>query len=167
MPKIIDRQTFVITANTFNMNTAVPAANPTASIINLPLVLRFAADSLIVKQISYSPSAATPDAGDMLLIYCNLTNDKLIASIPNGSSNVIPLAAHHDDYFSLSNTFQSGTLVLQIQSGTIPALIYYSSDPQPLISLQNPQKTYGILSLTIEFQKHAREGTGYQQFEYS
>lgn len=167
MREVIDRQTFIITANTFNM-TSTGGANNIPSIVTLPMNLRFAADSLIIKQISYSPITAAQDVGDMLLIWCNLTNDGMIASIPNGASNMIPLTSHHADFFSLTNTFQYGNLVLQIQSGSYdPANGFnYSYNPGALISTQNPQQTFGILSLTVEFLRHARDNDGYQEYEY-
>lgn len=145
MKEIIDRQTLIITVNLFPFDSP---ANPSS--VNIPINLRFSADALIIKQVSYSPNSNNADTGDMILVWCNITNDNLIAVIPNGSSNVIPLSATHDDCFMINNTFQTGTMILQFMSGEDSAPPFYYN-PTPLIS--NIQQTFGIISLTIQFVK--------------
>ena len=77
MTNIIDRQTLVFS---FNLNTLLP------STANVPINLRFAADEIVLKSLSYSSSAA--DVGDMVQVWCSKTNDNLI-TFPNGILSVM------------------------------------------------------------------------------
>lgn len=148
MTNIIDRQTFIISVNLF---TFAPGPPEVPSQVTLPMNLRFAADELIVKSIAYSTRNASNDIEDTIQIWCNITNDNLIGSFPNS----LNIQVQHDDHFRLNNTFQTGNLVLQFQQTATgnPA----SYQPQPLISSQNPQQTFGKVSITIEFVKLAQK----------
>ncbi len=141
---IIDRQTFVISVNCF---TFVPGPPEVPSQVTLPMNLRFAADELILKSISYHPLEGKNDLSDTVQIWCNKTNDGLIGSFSNSNNFTV----RHDEHFRISNTFQSGNFVLQFQGtdGGGPA----SYNPQPLISSQVAQRTFGTVVLTIEFVK--------------
>ncbi len=151
MRDIIDRQTFVISANlqTLNTVTTIP------SIINVPMNLRFAADELVLKSISYSPLDGTNDVTNIIQIWCNITNDNLIASFGNDLSQ----SYQHNEHFRLNNTFQTGNLILQFlgTDGSIDNVPNFQSiasyNPQRLISTQLPQRTFGVVVLTIEFLK--------------
>jgi len=52
--------------------------------------MRFSADELIVKNITYNraipPNQASQDIADIVQIWCNITNDGLIGSFPNGNN---------------------------------------------------------------------------------
>ena len=162
MSNITDRQTVVISINCFNFATVVnipPIPNvETKSQVQVPLNLRFAADELIVKNISYNgaipPNETIADVTDVVQIWCNVTNDGIIGTFPNGGNGAIPICCYHDSHFRLNNTFQTGNLILQLQqtgSGN-PA----SCGPQPLISALAEQTTFGIVSITLEFVKHSK-----------
>ena len=73
MTNVIDRQTVV-----FSINLALLLP----SVAQIPMNLRFAADELVLKSITYSPGIG--DVGDMVQIWCSLTNDNLIGTFPNG-----------------------------------------------------------------------------------
>ncbi len=144
MHNIIDRQTFVISINLFTFTGLVAAQ------VSLPMNLRFAADELILKSISYRPVTGTNDVDDSVQIWCNITNDGLIGSFSNTNN----FTYHHDEHFRISNNFQTGNFVLQFQSTDLGAPASYN--PQPLINLQNPQRSFGVTVLTIEFVKFAK-----------
>ena len=146
MATVIDRQTLVISVN---LNTMTLINTP--SEIQVPVNLRFAADELIFKWLSYKAVAANGDTDDVVQIWCNVTNDGIIGSFPNNSAvNQGP-----DAHFTLNNTFQTGYLVFQFQqTAAYNPPFYYN--PQPLISAQNPSHTRGILSFTIEFVKYLK-----------
>src|SRR5690606_28444963 len=84
------------------------------SIVQLPMNLRFAADELIVKSISYAnPNwAVAPDIADVVLIWCNITNDNLI---PNSGQSAIPVCTNPNAHFRMANSFQTGNFILQFQ----------------------------------------------------
>ena len=68
-----------------------------------PVNLRFAADELILKSLTYNSDAAHPDANDDLVqIWCNITNDGLITAFPNNST----FNQQYNTHFRLNNTFQ-------------------------------------------------------------
>ena len=138
MTNVIDRQTVVFS---INLATLLP------SVAQIPMNLRFAADELVLKSITYSPGAVA-DAGDMVQIRCGITNDNLIGSFPNG----IGQNYQHDEHFRLSNSFQTGNITFQFQT---TATFYYN--PQTLISVGalGPVvgNTKGIVSFTVEFLK--------------
>ena len=138
MTNVIDRQTVV-----FSINLALLLP----SIAQIPMNLRFAADELVLKSITYSPGVV-PDVDDMVQIWCSLTNDNLIGTFPNG----IGLSYQHDEYFRFRNSFQTGNITFQFQTTINGAPFYYN--PQALISpgavLGN---TKGIVSFTVEFLK--------------
>jgi len=151
MNNIIDRQTIVIS---ININELI--LNTDSSIVTIPLNLRFAANELIVKMISYNILSGSDDIPDVIQIFCNITNDNLIASFVNDSAT----NDRYNTHFTISNSFQTGNFVLQLQSTDleIDNLLnfmspYYSINPQRLISAQNPQRTFGTVVLTIEFLK--------------
>ncbi len=156
MSNISDRQTIVISVNMFTMTGAVNSE------VSLPMNLRFAADELAVKNISYcgaiSPNQAINDIQDIIQIWCNQTNDGIIGTFPNsgdiGVAGVIT-STQHNEHFRLNNTFQTGNLVLQFQQtgagGQFNALASYL--PQPLISALAAQTTFGIVTITLEFLK--------------
>ena len=113
--------------------------------------LRFAADELVLKSIIYSPGAAL-DVGDMVQIWCSLTNDNLIGTFPND----IGQSYQHDEHFRLSNSFQTGNITFQFQTTIGPAAPFYYN-PQALISVAAlvpvVGNTKGIVSFTVEFLK--------------
>jgi len=159
MSNIIDRQTFVISVN---LNTlTLLNVPPLQSIVTLPMNLRFSADELVLKNITYNAVEGNDHLEDAIQIYCNITNDNLIGVFPNTVSN----SYYHDEHFRISNSFQNGNFVLEFQGtdGTIndalpnpPGLLIgpvASYLPQRLISSQNPQLTTGVVNLTIEFLK--------------
>ena len=138
MTNVIDRQTVV-----FSINLALLLP----SVAQIPMNLRFAADELVLKSITYSPGAVL-DVGDMVQIWCSLTNDNLIATFPNG----VGLSYQHDEYFRLSNSFQTGNITFQFQTTINGAPFYYN--PQTLISVGAVVgNTKGIVSFTVEFLK--------------
>lgn len=155
MSDIIDRQTFVISVN---LSTFVPAPTEVPSIVNLPMNLRFAADELVLKSIVYHPPQAGADVRDTIQIWCNVTNDNLIGFFTNTAA----FGVQHDEHFRISNTFQTGNFQLQFQ-GTDGSLDNAAPNPhygppgsynsQRLISNQNPQRTFGVVVMTIEFLK--------------
>ncbi len=160
MREIIDRQTFLISVNMFNFNTGV---NRVSSQVNLPMNLRFAADELVLKHISYNsaipPNQATADINDMVQIWCNITNDNLIGSFTNSGPNSLPVNVTLNNHFTISNYFQTGNFVLSFQQTGSTAASY---NPQPLISSQGAppaplvQTTFGVVAITIEFLKHSK-----------
>ena len=111
--------------------------------------LRFSADTLVLKSVIYE-FGAVGDIDDPVQIWCDVTNDNLIGAFPNN----IRGSYHHNEQFSISNTFQTGNFVLQFQQ-TGPGNPA-SYNPQPLISSLAAQHTYGTVILTIEFLKHAK-----------
>ena len=141
---VIDRQTFVFSVN-------LNALNP--SQIQTPVNLRFVAHELILKSLSYSTVNATPDAKNLVQIWCNLTNDGLLTSFPNNQV----LCTFPDLHFTLNNNFQAGNIIFQFQKTTAynDPLFY---NPQPLISdVTAPVNvTRGIVSFTIEFVKYLK-----------
>lgn len=153
---IVDRQTFVISVNLNTLNESLVV--PLASQVNLPMNLRFAADELIVKSIAYHTKPGTADVEDTVQIWCNITNDGLIGAFPNTSA----LSYQHNEHFRISNSFQNGNFVLQFQGtdGSIDNVPNFGSvasyNPQRLISAQNPQRTFGVVVITIEFVKLAK-----------
>ena len=76
MTNVIDRQTVV-----FSINLALLLP----SVAQIPMNLRFAADELVLKSLTYSPGGVA-DVGDMVQIWCSLTNDNLMGTFPNGLS---------------------------------------------------------------------------------
>lgn len=151
MSNIIDRQTFVISTPLDILTGAIP------SIVELPMNLRFAADELILKSISYAnPNAlASQDVMDVVQIWCNITNDGLIGSFPNSGPSAIPVVSNPNTHLRLSNSFQTGNFILQFQvtDGAPYFLNNASFNPQSLISSQVPQRTFGTVVLTVEFVK--------------
>lgn len=148
MNSILDRQTFVISVNMFNLSGVLDPS--ILSQVSLPMNLRFAANELRVKSIAYHVLHDTNDVEDIIQIWCNQTNDGLIATFPNS----INFQVQHDEHFRLNNSFQTGNFTLQFQSTDLgnPA----SFNPQSLISSQNPQRTFGTVSITVEFVKLAK-----------
>ena len=139
MTNVIDRQTVV-----FSINLALLLP----SVAQIPMNLRFAADELVLKSLTYSPGAVA-DVDDMVQIWCSLTNDNLIGSFPNG----IGQSYQHDEHFRLSNSFQTGNITLQFQTTIGPAAPFYYN-PQALISPGAVVgNTKGIVSFTVEFLK--------------
>ena len=136
MTNIADKQTFVISTALILMN---PANKP--SQVQLPMNLRFAADELILKSITYNNNVSIfPDISNTVGIWCNVTNDGLIGSFPNSNN----ASFYHNEHFRINNTFQTGNFVLQfLQTDTSNTSTY---NPQALISAQNPQETFGTLT---------------------
>ena len=135
MSRIVNRQSFVFSLN-FDGD-----ARP--SIIQTNLHLRFQADEMVVKSITYSIEDAFPDVSEGIQIWCNIANDNLIGSFPN-KINSTQSPSHH----FLVNKFQSGSFVLEFQE----TFQEYSYSPQPLISSQN--FTFGTVCVAIEFIKY-------------
>lgn len=135
---IIDRQTLVF---------SIDLSNEGADATQTPMNLRFAADELILKSISYN-NVGNADTDDVVQIWCNITNDQLIGSFPNNTAVFLALNSH----FQISNKFQVGVFELQFQQtkNNEPGGICYN--PQPLIGAS----TQGIVVLTIEFVKYAK-----------
>ncbi len=133
MTNVVDRQTFVF---------SIDFATATTSQINTSINLRFAADELILKGISYNVAPATDTEG-VVQIWCNLTNDNLIGSFPNNVAVFQNLNSH----FRLNNTFQTGNLLLQFQQTGLDTVFHYNPE-----ALDNGS-TLGVVALTIEFIK--------------
>lgn len=135
---VVDRQTIVLS---FNLTTLLP------SIAEVPINLRFKADELVVKSLSYSLDAVA-DVPNMVQIWCNKTVDNLIATFPNA----IPISVHHDTHFRLSNSLQNETITIEFQKTQFSAPSF--QNPQQLISPGNAVgDTKGIVCLTLEFLK--------------
>lgn len=156
---IVDRQTFVISINCDTFNDA--AAIPIPSRVILPMTLRFPADEIILKSISYHPviaGGAVTDIDDVIQIWCNITNDNLIGAFPNTNC----FCYQHNEHFRINNTFQNGNFELQLlgTDGSINNVPNYASiasyNPQRFISSQVPLRTKGTVILTIEFVKLAK-----------
>jgi len=98
MSNIQDRQTVVFT---INLATLLPSK------AIIPMNLRFAADELVLKSLTSSPS----DVADAVQIWCDRTIDGMIGVFANG----IGLTYQHDEHFRISNSFQSGNIVFQFQ----------------------------------------------------
>lgn len=152
MNNIIDRQTLIFSVNLDTFNPAGVLAQ-----VEIPISLRFPADELIVKSITYNPKEGAADLSDSVQIACNITNDNLIAAFPNKN----PFTQQHEDHFKISGTFQNGIFMLQFQGtdGSLDNVPNFKSPlgsclPQRLISSQNPQRTKGTVILTIEFIRH-------------
>ena len=116
---IVDRQTFVISVNfaALWINPATRLGNP--SQVSLPMNLRFAADELILKTISYSNGSGVPDTANFAQIWCNVTNDNLIGAFPN--NELVSTYFFLDQHCSISNAFQTGNLVFQFQNTSLGA----------------------------------------------
>jgi len=74
MSVVIDRQTIIFSVNMSSIDT-----------ISTPMNLRFAADELILKSISYNV-ASRVDTPTVVQIWCNITNDNLIGTFPNNTA---------------------------------------------------------------------------------
>src|SRR3954464_588111 len=122
MNNIVDRQTFIFSVN---LNGLDPSQ------IVTPVNLRFAADELILKSLTYNAVAAHADTDDVVQIWCDRTNDGLIASFTNNSI----VNQFHNEHFRLSNTFQTGNITFQFQQTTAYTAPFYYN-PQALISAQ-------------------------------
>ncbi len=150
---IADRQVVIISVNLFTFTGAFPSQ------VSLPMALRFAADEVIVKNISYngaiSPNQATADIADVVQIWCDKTNDGIIGSFPNCGDPAVPISCQHNDKFRLNNTFQTGNFMLQFQQSGAGGMFstVASYNPQPLISALAAQTTFGVVSITLEFIK--------------
>ncbi|HRP37330.1 MAG TPA: hypothetical protein PLS50_05990 [Candidatus Dojkabacteria bacterium] len=142
-----DSQTFIISINCSTFNT-----NGDVSQVTLPMNLRFAADMLVLKSIAYNARHGNQaDENDMVQIWCNITNDQIIGSFPNAGTSNIPVSTYLNSHYRLNNSFQTGNLVFQLQQTDGAGTASYN--PQALISLQNQQRTFGVVTLTIEFVK--------------
>ena len=77
-------------------------------------------------------------------------------------SNANNFTVRHDEHFTISNSFQTGNLILQFQGtdGSLNNVPDYgnpgSHNPQRLISNQSPKRTFGTVVLTIEFVKYGK-----------
>jgi hypothetical protein len=147
MRDIIDRQTFVICVDLFSLAVANGKA-----IIQSPMNLRFAADELILKSLMYNVVASTPDTDDAVQIWCNITNDNLLTAFPNNTA----VLQYPDLHFKLSNTFQTGNLVLQFQQTASNPSFFYNPQPPIVDPVTGTSNTNGLLSITIEFIKYAK-----------
>ena len=137
MTNVIDRQTVVIS---INFATLLPSQ------AIVPLNLRFSADEIVLKSLTYSFTVG--DLVDAVQIWCDKTCDGLITSFPNG----ISLNYQHNEHFRLTNTFQTGNIVFQFQTTANGSSIF--SNPQTLISPGAVVgNTKGIVSFTVEFLK--------------
>jgi hypothetical protein len=144
MREIIERQTLVFS---IDMNTLAVANQ---SQIQTAVNLRFAADELVLKSLAYTEVAGTPDADDMVQIWCNITNDGLLTAFPNN----IGFLQQLDNHFTINNTFQTGNITFQFQQTANGAPFYYN--PQAPIAAAGVSNTNGILSFTLEFLKHSK-----------
>jgi hypothetical protein len=141
MNHIIDRQTFVFSVNLNGLNP---------SLIQTQVNLRFAADELILKNLTYN-NVGAGDTDDVVQIWCDRTNDGLLCSFGNNTT----IYQYHDDRFRLNNTFQTGNITFQFQQTASGAPFYYN--PQPLISSQGGgSHTVGVVSFTVEFIKYSK-----------
>lgn len=142
MSNIVDRQTFVLS---FNFDTLLPSS------ANVPITLRFRADEMVLKSISYSPQDAVADIANVVQIWCSKTNDQLIGSFPNK----IGQNYSHDEHFRLSNGLQNEIITFAFQNTSNSAPSF--SNPQSLISEAVVGDTKGILTMTVEFLKLANK----------
>lgn len=147
MRNIVDRQTFIFSIDLEDLHGALYP-----SILSTNIALRFAADELVVKSVSYSPytldiTHPKSDLCDVIQIWCNITNDGLICAFPNSAI----VSVRHNESFTISNKFQTGSFVLEFQQTANPGAFPYN--PQNLISAQDTQRTFGSVSITIEFLK--------------
>lgn len=83
--------------------------------------------------LSYSPGAVN-DIPDMVQIWCNKTNDNLIASFPNNLGQ----SYNHDEHFRLNNSLQNESIAITFQTTANGAPSF--SNPQNLISPLETQK---------------------------
>ncbi len=153
MRDIIERQTFVISANLFYFRIDPITGVEDRAEIQSPMNLRFAADEMILKSIVYNPFTfdqqdARVDLLNNVQIWCNITNDGLIGVFPNGFT----VFQQHNEHFRLNNTFQTGNVIIQFQETNNGGPFFYN--PQPLISTNPTQSTFGVVSITIEFIKY-------------
>jgi len=129
MTNIIDRQTLVFS---FNLNTLLP------SVASVPINLRFAADELVLKSLSYSP-AGVGDVPDLVQIWCNKTNDNLLTSFPNDLGQ----SYQHDEHFRLNNSLQNESIAFAFQTTANGAPAF--SNPQPRSLLVQSLETQKVL----------------------
>ncbi len=164
---IIDRQTVIVSVNLVTFKTDAGTHIEVPAIVNLPMNLRFAADEMVLKNITYNSVDGKADTPDVVQIWCSITNDGIIGTFPNAGDTdpangfPIPLSCQHDDHFRLNNSFQTGNMQLQFQQtrvNVLPSLNYPLGFPgsigvQPLISALAAQTTFGSVSMTLEFIK--------------
>ena len=150
MNKVIEqRQTFV-----FFTDIGLLVAAGTSKISN-GINLRFAADELILKSLTYKIGTGVADTNDLVQIWCNLTDDNLIGSFPNNGT----VFQQHNEHFSLSNKyFQTGQIVFEVQqtASSVPATNPIFYNPQAGIIQGGASHTNGTISFTIEFVKYAK-----------
>ncbi len=142
MSNILDRQTFVFS---INMNLLTNTSK-----IQSAIQLRFVADEMILKSISYKVRAATADTDNMVQIWCNMINDNLMVAFPNNSSYIQAMDLH----FRVNNVCQTGSIEFQFQQTALGAPLYYN--PQNGIVTAGVSQTNGILCFTIEFVKYVK-----------
>ncbi len=142
MSNICDKQTVIFS---IDLNHLLP------SMAIIPMNLRFAADEMVLKSLTYSQGGG--DVDDAVQIWCDKTVDGLIASFPNNISQTY----QHNEHFRISNSFQNGNMTFQFQTTIDGAPFFYN--PQALISPNLGVipivvgHTTGIVSFTIEFLK--------------
>ena len=100
MTRIVNRQSFVFC---FDFDGSV-----LPSIINTNLNLRFQADEMVVKSITYAMETNSVDTSELIQIWCNITSDNIIGAFPNLDPNT-QSPNHH---FTV-NKFQTGSFVLR------------------------------------------------------
>lgn len=146
MNHITHRQTFVFSVSLASLVVAG------TSKIQPNITLQFAADTMVLKSLTYKVIVATPDAvDDVVQIWCDKTQDHLITSFPNNAT----LHQQHNEHFDLQGAFQNGTIAFEFQQ-TANASPSYSST-QPGIVQAGASNTNGIVSFTIEFLKHDKK----------
>jgi hypothetical protein len=109
MREIIERQSFV-----FSVDFAALVLLDTSQ-IESPINLRFAADELIFRSITYNVPGGT-DTDDMVQIWCNITHDGLLTAFPimvfmfNTPSSTSNSITHFKQVMSYFNFNKLGTL---------------------------------------------------------
>ena len=132
MPKIQNRQII-------NLSADLNDATKISQIISLSN-MRFVPDEVIVRQISYSCTAANQQA-ENLQIYFDIAQDLIIGSFPIGNVSATP-----NTTFRIRPNFNGGAIKLEFQ--LLPAS--GTGTGQPVTGLAN----LGKVSIILEFIKY-------------
>ena len=122
MSNIADRQTFCLS---FDFTTLIPSR------ARIPIILRFRADEMVVKSLSYANHNAH-DTRNVVQIWCDKTVDPLIGQFPNFASTTQSPNTH----IRLSNPFQADTLTLEFQQTENAPVNGSFSNPQQMITAE-------------------------------
>lgn len=144
MKVIAERQLVVISASLATQNN-----------IKVPIELRFNADEVILKNITYASTPVGDNSSGVINIFSNLTADPIIGSFPTGwnnFTNAVPVttfygsvSSYFEQYLTLANKFRVGIVNFQFQqpAGTTP---YVGNSP--LIAANT---FLGTVTFTLDF----------------